>query len=227
MWGSIVIQAGKLQTASGGFFPHLDRLLVFWTFLAIGVAASLFVIITLMLGELGDLFGADHDFDHGSDLSHDVAHDHDFHAELGAGAESMAGLTAPHLFSFRIIITFVAGFGLIGAVSTWAGASVIMSSVYGLIAGMIMAGLMYAFVHYLATQQASVNVSDSDLIGKEAQVVVKIPADSVGQVQFNTTSGTMTKIAMSTDHTEIPEGSVVKIERITGQTAFVKKLADK
>jgi membrane protein implicated in regulation of membrane protease activity len=220
MWDSFTEALSKAHTSLSGIFQHLDKVLTFWTFLAIGIAASLFVIVTLVMGEVGEMFGGDHDFDHGG---HEGTPDHD----LGVGHTSdMAGLKAPHLFSFRIIITFVSGFGLVGAIASWAGSSILASCTYGVIAGLVMAGLMYVFVSYLASQQASINISDSDMLNKEAQVVVKIPPDAVGQVQFNTTTGTMTKLAMSIDHTEIPEGAVVKIEKITGQTAFVSRVVE-
>jgi membrane protein implicated in regulation of membrane protease activity len=217
MWYKILAQAGAAQPAAAGFFHNFDKALTFWTFLAIGTAACAFVIFSLIMGEISDVFGgADHDIGH---AEHDAGH-----ADIGGGHPGdMAGLSTPHLFSFRIIVSFFAGFGLVGAICTWEGQPVLTSCAFGVLVGCIMAGMMYAFVYFLASQQASVNVSDNDLLNQEAQVMVRIPADGLGQVRLNTTSGTLTKVAMSMDNKEIPEGALVKIVRIAGQTAYVSR----
>lgn len=205
-----------------GLLAHLDKILTFGVFLTIGLVAAGISLFSLFLGELGDAFGADHDFDH---PDHEVAgHDAD-HPDTASGHTDMAGLRAPGFFSFRIMMSFVAGFGLVGAICTYLKMGVFASSGIGILAGLAMAGVMYAFVSFLAKQQASVNITADELVGKEVMVIVKIPKNEAGQIQATTHAGTITYLAQSEDGSEILEGNTVKVIKTMGQTVIVARLA--
>ncbi len=216
---------GSLFSYFSGFFEYLDKVMVFWTFLAIGLVSGGFLILTMVLGEVSeifsDIFGGDHDFDHGVDHDtgvdgdQDVA-DHDFD-HTGSDA---AGISSPSFLSFRILLSFFSGFGVTGAIATYLKEPVIMSSIYGLGVGAIMMILTYLFVLFLSSQQASVNISTAELVGKEGYVTVDIPANGFGQVMINTEVGSISKLASSTDG-PIPEKSFVRVNKILSDILLV------
>ena len=208
-----------------GIFDRIDQILAFWTFLAIGLVCGGFVIATFVLGEVsdffGDLFGHDGDFslgDHGG-FDHDLLADsgHDIgHSDVGHG-------DMPSILSFRIILIFFAGFGIAGAISMQLGNGIIASSGYGVLIGFVMGLILYGFMLFLATSQGSVNITDNDIIGQDARVIVRIPADGgLGQIQLETICGTLTKLSRSVDNRPIPENSLVKVQSIVGQVAVVR-----
>ena len=217
-----------------GIFDRIDQILTFWVFLTIGLLSGGFLLLTMLLGEVSeifsDLFGhsdlaMDHDVSHDisgadHDTGHEVGHDH----EASHDSSNTAGISTPSVFSFRIILSFLCGFGVIGAIAAHLGNSAVISSLYGLGTGMVMAALSYMFVLFLASQQASVNITAEDFVGKQARVIVSIPADGLGQVQIDTGVGSITKLSRSTDHLPISENSMVRIESISGQTALVTKV---
>lgn len=208
-----------------GWLEYLDRQLVFWTFLAIGLTSGGFLLITMLLGEIselfGDLFGGDHDFsthDASSDTDQGSLHDisHDVHVG------DMSGIATPSAFSFKFILAFASGFGTVGAITTFEGYNVLASSGFGVLAGFIMAGLTYAFVVFLSSQQASVNVSSNDFVGREAVVIVDIPEKGLGQVILEIGGFSLSKLAQSAENKTIPERSMVIVTGTVGQVVLVK-----
>ncbi|OHA14777.1 MAG: hypothetical protein A3G49_03560 [Candidatus Sungbacteria bacterium RIFCSPLOWO2_12_FULL_41_11] len=207
-----------------GFLEYLDKALVFWTFLAIGLTCGGFLFLTMIIGEIselfGDMFGGDADHDLGGGTEHGGSHD-----ASDSGLDSHApDFSTPSLFSFRIMMAFFTGFGLIGAVATYGNQSVIISSLWGLSSGALLMIATYIFVSYLASGQGSVNIVDSDLLGKEARVVVEIPPDGLGRVEIFTHAGSLTKLSRSLEGNLISENSIVRVEKISGNTVLVKKL---
>src|SRR3990167_7102582 len=133
-----------------GIFERIDQILAFWTFLAIGFVCGGFLIATMVLGELSelfeDVFSGDHDISADHDIDHDVGHDNDG----DAGHDGLADMHAPSMFSFRIILAFFAGFGIAGAIAIHFDQSILMSSLYGIGTGFVMGILNYFFVLFLA-----------------------------------------------------------------------------
>ena len=92
----------------GSIFDRIDQILAFWTFLAIGLVTGGFLVATMVMGELSELFedffGGEHDFAGGHDGDNDLGHDggHDTHDSYGAGE-----MHVPSVFSFRIILAFL------------------------------------------------------------------------------------------------------------------------
>ncbi len=218
-----------------GFLEHLDNMLVFWTFLAIGVGSGGFLIVTMVMGEvgdvLGDLFGdighdfggADHDVG-GAD--HDVGHDAGHHGGEHAAHESFsdaANMPHPSFLSLRFLLAFMSGFGVTGAIATHLGQSVLPSSAYGVGTGLVMWIVVYGFVSILSSQQASINVTEADFVGKEAHVTLEIPAGGCGQVSMQIGESTFTKIAKTADGSSVPENARVAITGIVGPVALVEK----
>jgi membrane protein implicated in regulation of membrane protease activity len=170
----------------------------FAVFLSITVVGFLFLLVSLIFGELFDHFGGggfDHDFDHGG----------------------------PGFFSARVISVFVMAFGGFGAIATQYGLSPLRSSGAGFAGGLVFASIIYGFLRFLYTQQSATEVRTSDLMGQTARVVVAIPAGGLGQVRCHIGEQLVDKIARSQDGQPIPENAAVRIEEVLGETVIVQR----
>lgn len=173
----------------------LPPLSPFSVFLAIAGVGFLFLLISLVFGELFDHLGVDHDVDMGG----------------------------PGFFSGRIMSVFITGFGGFGAVGIHYGLSPIGASLVGFGSGLVFASIIYAFARFLYGQQASSQVDAADLVGQNARVVIGIPAGGVGQIRCRIGEELVDKIAQSRDGAAIPENASVRIDEILGETVIVKK----
>lgn len=167
----------------------------FTVFLALAVIGFLFLLISLVFGEIFDHFDVDHDVDMGG----------------------------PGFFSGRVISVFITAFGGFGAVATHYGLSPMPASLVGFASGVVFAGIIYGFARFLYGQQASSDVRSGDLMGQTARVVIAIPAGGVGQVRCRVGEELIDKIAQSRDGTAIPENTSVRIDDVLGETVIVKK----
>ena len=174
------------------FLPPFNA---FGIFLAIAAVGFLFLMITLVFGEIFDFFDSDHDFDHGG----------------------------PGFFSSRVIAVFITSFGCFGAIATHYGLSTLPASTAGVAAGVVFGGLIYMFARFLFSQQVSSEVRGSDLVGQSARVVVGIPAGGLGQIRLRVGEEMIDKIARANDGQPLPENTPVLVEEVLGETVIVKK----
>lgn len=181
--------------------PELMLLLLtisaFATFLAIAVFGFVFMAGSAIFGDL---------FEHG-DFSHDVG-DH------GGG---------PSMLNTRVVSGFVTAFGGFGAIGTHLGYGVGASTAMGFGGGVGFASLVYLFIWFMYSQQASSHVVTGDLAGSTAQVSVAIPKGGLGQIRCTVGDTVVEKIARSKDNEEIPANTVVKIDSIVGETVLVRR----
>lgn len=175
-------------------FSHINAL---WVFLGLGAIGFLFLLISLVFGEVFEHFDFHGDFDHGLDHG------------------------GPGLLSPRIISVFITAFGGFGAIGIYQGVGIFTSSMFGLGGGGVMAALIYFFARFLYGQQASSIISSSDLVGRTAQVTVSIPPNDSGQVRCLIGESLVDKIARSKDGSAIPYNSLVKIEDVIGESVIV------
>jgi len=179
----------------------LSQISAVTVFLGIAAIGFLFLLISLVFGELFDVFGDfDHDFDH--DLSHG----------------------GPGFFSTRVLSVFVTAFGGIGAIAMVRGYTVFGSSLIGLIGGAVLATPVYFLAHFLYSQQSSSLLQVTDLIGKTAQVTVGIPENSLGQIRCLLGESVIERTARSRDGQAIPLNSLVQVEEIIGESVVVSRL---
>jgi len=171
----------------------------FAVFLSITAIGFLFLVLSLIFGELFDHFGDgggfDHDFDHGG----------------------------PGFFSTRVISVFVMAFGGFGAIGMQYGLSPLPASGVGFAGGAAFASIIYGFLRFLYSQQSSTEVRSSDLVGQVGRVVIAIPAGGLGQVRCRIGEQLVDKIARSRDGLAIPENAAVRIEELLGETAIVQR----
>jgi hypothetical protein len=164
-------------------------------FLIIGGIGFLFLLISLVVGDVFELVGLNFDFG-------------------GDGGDF-------GFFDSRVISVFVTAFGGFGAVGAQFGWSALASSLFGLLGGVVFGGVVALFGRFLYSQQASSSISAANLIGRTAQVTVSIQPNQIGQISCRVGEERIEKLARSKDGTEIKTGSIVKIEEILGDSVLV------
>jgi membrane protein implicated in regulation of membrane protease activity len=168
----------------------------FSVFLAIAAVGFLFLVVSMIFGELFDFFDHDHDFETGG----------------------------PGIFSSRVVAVFITAFGGFGAIGVHYGMSPIAASLVGAGSGVVFGSIILVFARFLYNQQATSEVRSTDLVGQNARVVVAIPANGVGQVRCRVGEELVDKIAQSRDGGAIPENASVQVDTVLGETVVVRKL---
>jgi membrane protein implicated in regulation of membrane protease activity len=164
-------------------------------FIAIAAVGLVFLVVSLLFGELFEGFGL-----------------HD-----GGGA----GIDGHGFIDTRSVAVFVTAFGGFGAIGVGAGLGVVPSALLGLASGLVLGGAVALFARFLYAQQSSSSVSGSQLVGRTAQVTVAIPAGGVGQVSCRIGEERVEKIARSRGGVELKSGDLVLIEEFTGDSVIV------
>lgn len=175
------------------FFANLNLLAVF---LIIGGIGFVFLLASLVLGDIFDIFGGD--------------------AGLGSADADFGFLDS------RVIAVFITAFGGFGAIAVQMGFGAAASSGFGLFGGVVFAAVVSLFGKFLIGQQASSSVTDDDLIGKTAQVAVAIKPGEIGQISVRIGDERVEKIARSGADEEIKAGTLVKIAAIAGDSVIVE-----
>ena len=174
----------------------LAQVSAFSVFLGIAAIGFLFLLVSLIFGEVFEHFDSsfDHALDHGG----------------------------PGFFSTRIMSVFVTAFGGFGAVGVHYGLSMLEASGVGFGSGAFFATLILLFARFLYGQQATTKVLSSDLVDKTARVVVAIPANGVGQVRCQIGEEVFDKVARSRSGEAVPENAIVTVEETLGEVVIVR-----
>jgi len=174
--------------------PTLSEISAFTIFLAISAIGFLFLLVSLILGDLFSHFDIHADTDHG-----------------------------PSFFSPRVLAVFVTAFGGFGAVAVKYGLSILPASGVGFLSGVFFGWLMYLFASFLFGQQASTSVLGSDLLGASARVIVAIPPGGVGQIRCRIGEEMVDKVARTRDGQPVAENRQVHVEEVLGDVVIVKE----
>jgi len=143
-------------------------------------------------------FGGDHEVGHDGDFSHDGDAGHD-------GSDSVS------LFSYRVIVTFLAAFGAAGAIARYYSCGMLLSAVIGVICGVLVALFAWWLINLAFKQQASSLVTNEDLIDKIAMVITPISGNVLGEVSVEVKGQRQSYHAKAKDGRDIPENASVKI----------------
>lgn len=178
-------------------FASISALTVFLGVAAVGLV---FLVVSLLFGELLDGFG--------------------LHDAVGAGVDGHGFIDS------RAVAVFVTAFGGFGAIGIRSGFGVVPSALLGLAGGFVLGGAVALFARLLLAQQSSSSVSGSQLVGRTAQVTVSIPAGGVGQVSCRIGEERVEKIARTRGGAELKSGALVLIEEFTGDSVIVSPNAE-
>ena len=163
-------------------------------FLAIGALGFLFLLVSLIVGDIFEAVGVD--------LSFDASHD------FG-------------VLDSRVIAIFLTAFGGFGAIGTSLGWGAVGGSLFGLAGGFFFGAIVFYFGKLLYSQQSSSSVAMEDLIGRTAQVIVNIKPDQLGQISCRIGEERVEKLARTTSGEEIKAGQLVRIESIGSDSVIV------
>ena len=166
-------------------------------FAIIGGVGFVFLLISLVLGDLFEMAGLDH-----------------------IGGPDHGGMDFGLLDS-RVLAVFITAFGGFGVIGAQLGFGAVGSSLAGLLGGVVFAAVVSVFGRFLVGQQASSTVTDNDLIGRTAQVTVSIKPGTVGQITAKIGDERVERVARAKDGTEIAAGSLVKVESVIGDSVIV------
>ncbi len=164
-------------------------------FLVIAAIGFVFLLVSLVVGDIFDSFG--------------------FETGLDGGAEGHA------LLDSRVLSVFVTAFGGFGAIGIQIGFGIVVSSLVGLAGGVVLGGLVSLFGRFLYKQQSSSSVGSAQLIGRTAQVIVSIAPGNLGQVSCRIGEERVEKLARAKDNQEIKAGSMVRVDEIAGDSVIV------
>jgi hypothetical protein len=162
-------------------------------FLAIGGLGFLFLLISLIIGDLFDAVGFNFD-----------------------GPNSDFGV-----LDSRVISVFLTAFGGFGAIGVSMGYGAFAGTVSGLLGGVIFGALVFYFGRFLNSQQSSSSVSTESLIGRPAQVIVGIKPGQVGQISCRVGEEKVEKLARTVSGEEIKAGQMVRIDSIGSDSVIV------
>ncbi len=165
-------------------------------FAIIGGVGFLFLILSLVVGDVFEAVGFDLD---GPDTGSDFG-----------------------LLDSRVIAVFVTAFGGFGVIGAQLGYGPVASSAFGLLGGLIFAAVVSIFGRFLVSQQASSSVVDDQLVGRNAQVTVDIRSGQLGQITARVGEERVEKLARTKDGVELKAGSIVKITAIAGDSVIVE-----
>ncbi len=180
-------------------------------FLITGAIGFLFLMISLIIGDIFDAL----DLDFGADIDLDADVDADFDSSGGASFG---------ILDSRVISMFLTAFGFVGAIALQLGVGGVLGVLIGIGSGLILGGLIFAFGYYLVSQEASSPVTNRELVGHAAKVIVDIKPESIGQISFNVREQRIDKLARTRDGKEIKAGETVFIEEIAGNEFIVSSM---
>jgi hypothetical protein len=144
--------------------------------------------------------------------------------DLHADASGHFDVGHPHPVSGTTIATFITGFGAGGIVADYLlvwpfGAGLLVATGSGL----LLAAAAYLVLDLIFSQtQAGSEHTVEDAVGREAEVITSISANGTGEIAYLIRGQREQAPARSVDGASIPRGRLVLIEKMTGQTAYVR-----
>lgn len=145
---------------------------------------------------------------------------HDFHADHGFGGDSDG---AGSVFSSRVLGTFALGLGAGGAIATLGGLSGGLALLTGLISGGALGAAVWAFLWFLSSQQGSMLVATSELVGCLGVVVTSIGRNATGEVGVSRGETLANFLARAHSGSAIAKGQAVRVVRVAGSLLFVEE----
>ncbi len=166
-------------------------------FLAMTLVGGAFLVFSLLVGEVADVFGSD--------------------ADLSGDGLSWASPT--------VLAGAVCAYGVTGLVATESGLDGGWAVLLGAVVGVIVAAGLVAMLGMLARQQGNSQVSRESYAGLTAVVTLSIPPGGRGEVQFRDSNGVLvTRPAASTWSETMPAGTETTVKRVLADHVVVSRV---
>jgi len=154
-------------------------------------------------------------------------------SDLGVGDDIQVDVSGhfdaghAHPISGTTIATFITGFGAGGVVAhyllRWTGLASLATAA---VSGIVLAVAAYLVLELIFSQtQAGAEYATGEVVGRDAEVVTPIPAGGTGEVAYLARGQRELAAARTSDGTAVPRGQPVVIERVVGQTLYVRPRA--
>jgi membrane protein implicated in regulation of membrane protease activity len=143
------------------------------------------------------------------------------HAEAGADASDMPGIS---IFSPTVMASFVTAFGGFGLIFTQfpATSRTVISAPLSLFCALLVAGVLYKFLGMVFRHTQSSSESHvGQLAGTEASVISPIPENGVGEIAYVVGGTRYTAPARMENGAAVPNGKLVKITHVVGTQFYV------
>ena len=143
----------------------------------------------------------------------------------GGGHGSADTADAPSPFNPLVIAGAIATFGAVGLIGKKGfGMTDLMSVLVSLgFAGAIGAGLFFGIVKFMYGSQSNSAFSQSDLAGKDAEVLTPVPEKGLGEIAYVANGIRYTMSAKSFYGEQIRRGETVRIKEVANNTALVAR----
>ena len=130
-----------------------------------------------------------------------------------------------HPISGTVLATFITGFGGGGAVAHYyLGWSVLGGLALAVAAGIAVGAAAFGVLELVFQQtQAGAEFSLDSLVGREAEVIVGIPAGGTGEVAYVVKGQREACPARTVDGAAVPRGCLVVVEEVLGATLHVRR----
>jgi membrane protein implicated in regulation of membrane protease activity len=126
-------------------------------------------------------------------------------------------------FSTPVIGAFLAAFGFGAALADGAGVNTSLAALVGLGAGMALGGIAWKFTGVLMDMPTDDSVRTTDLVGKPATVITRVPEGGYGEISvFH--AGQLLKLS-ARSAAALPAGEPVRITAVTSATSVVVETA--
>lgn len=188
----------------------MDTELVPWLFGSIMTVGVLYMLVSLILGELD--FDADVDFDADADLDLDLDTDADFSADSSEGVK--VGCSA--------IAAFFAAFGAVGLAATLGGQPIWLVTIVAAVFGLVIGRLVAQGMAFLKRQNYTTVQGTEALIGREAHATIHIHPGKIGEGMVHADEHLKYAIRETTGQ-ELFRGDMVQVIGMEGNVLLVKK----
>lgn len=181
---------------------------VYWICFSVGFVWA------VATGLLAGMFGGDHDMG-GADVG-----------DFGADGADFSGSLHFSPLSPTIIATFLTFFGGSGLMCTkFFGIDDRISVIPAMACALAAGYVVYKLMDYLFRNvQGGIVVDKRKLIGGEAEAIITIPVDGLGEIAFATSGGRSNNPARTTTGKPIPSNTAVRIVRIVGGVYYVEPI---
>jgi membrane protein implicated in regulation of membrane protease activity len=177
-------------------------------------------VLGLAYAVFSTIMGGDHagHIGGGFDASHDVS------GHVDAAGDQNSGTIHFSPMSPVVIAMFVTAFGATGMICLkYFKLSALASLPIAAGVGFFVAALtFYFFVMLFRKTQGSSESQISQMVGKEAEVITSIPAEGFGEIAYISKGSRYTAPARAILNREIKTHTVVRIDKIVGNSFFVK-----
>jgi membrane protein implicated in regulation of membrane protease activity len=144
--------------------------------------------------------------------------------ELGEASFDTGGIVA--YLSLGTLAFFAGFFGLAGLAGTWSGSGAALTLVLASVAGLAAAGTHRGLLRYIQRTSVRSHVSDADLVGKAATVVIPLHVGKRGRIalQLGEQRCYLTAELTEGGEPELEVGSSVVVVEVAGGVAHVTHL---